>query len=152
MIFDDHEIMDDWDTTREWRDDVKGSKCGRQIIANGPAAYWAFQGWGNDPTLFGKERMFTADVSRYLRKRSEQASVDGSAGDGLPASLQEHFLNMRGWGTFACPFAPLTLFLDSRTRRSYDDLNRPARLVDLQGGWNSLRKQPCTLALEKRIL
>ena len=133
MIFDDHEITDDWNITREWRDNVKGSKCGRQIIANGLAAYWAFQGWGNDPALFGKERMFTADVSRYLRKRNEQASVDGSAGDGLLASFQEHFLNMRGWGTFACPFAPLTLFLDSRTQRSYDDLNGPARLVDLQG-------------------
>lgn len=134
MIFDDHEITDDWNITREWCDNVESSKCGRQIIANGLAAYWAFQGWGNDPALLGRERMFTEDISQYLRKKSEQtlASEDADSND-LQMAFQNHLLNTRGWGTFACPSALITIFLDSRTQRSYDDFNGPARLVDQHG-------------------
>ncbi|MCB1887633.1 MAG: hypothetical protein KDH20_08495 [Rhodocyclaceae bacterium] len=47
MIFDDHEISDDWNLTRHWVDRVRGSRAGRQVVRNGLLAYAVFQDWGN---------------------------------------------------------------------------------------------------------
>ncbi|MDP1678660.1 MAG: hypothetical protein Q8L02_00795 [Candidatus Nitrotoga sp.] len=49
MMFDDHEITDDWNFDRDWHERVYGSILGRRIIGNGLSAYAIFQGWGNDP-------------------------------------------------------------------------------------------------------
>ena len=64
MICDDHEITDDWNITREWLEQVRTSACGRQIIANGLAAYWAFQAWGNNPHLFDQNFVDVVSGSR----------------------------------------------------------------------------------------
>jgi hypothetical protein len=47
MIFDDHEITDDWFLNRSWVNKVYASGLGKRVIANGLAAYAAFQDWGN---------------------------------------------------------------------------------------------------------
>lgn len=52
MIFDDHEITDDWNLTLPWVNDVYGSLDGTRIIQNGLSAYAVFQGWGNKPESF----------------------------------------------------------------------------------------------------
>ncbi|WP_432836098.1 alkaline phosphatase D family protein [Dactylosporangium sp. CA-092794] len=47
MIFDDHEIIDDWNTSQRWRDRMAGlSWWGRRIQA-GLASYWVYQHMGN---------------------------------------------------------------------------------------------------------
>jgi hypothetical protein len=50
----------------EWHEGVKASDCGKQIVANGFAAFWAFQGWGNDPNLYSDE--FIQNIVKYLEK------------------------------------------------------------------------------------
>ena len=55
MIFDDHDVTDDWNLTREWHDQVWRSPGGRRVVANALAAYWAFQGWGNTPESFDEQ-------------------------------------------------------------------------------------------------
>lgn len=52
MIFDDHEITDDWFLNRTWVDNVYTSRDGKRIIQNGLSAYAVFQGWGNKPEVF----------------------------------------------------------------------------------------------------
>ncbi len=55
MIFDDHEISDDWYLNREWCAkvlDKKKNPTGRRVILNGLLAYAVFQAWGNTPDLF----------------------------------------------------------------------------------------------------
>ena len=52
MIFDDHEITDDWNFARIWKDRVMSSPLGRTVLRNGLMAYTLFQGWGNDPKQF----------------------------------------------------------------------------------------------------
>lgn len=52
MIFDDHEITDDWYLSQTWRDRALGSPLGSAVIRNGMLAYALFQGWGNDPVKF----------------------------------------------------------------------------------------------------
>ncbi|GGA85544.1 hypothetical protein [Ornithinibacillus halotolerans] len=44
MIFDDHDITDDWNISQEWIDGVNRSNLGKHIISNGLAAYFLFQG------------------------------------------------------------------------------------------------------------
>jgi hypothetical protein len=52
MIFDDHEITDDWNMTKPWCDGVYSNKLGNRIIHNGLLAYTLFQAWGNTPEQF----------------------------------------------------------------------------------------------------
>ncbi len=46
MIFDDHEISNDWNTTPTWRANMlrKGME---HVLVDGLLAYWVYQGWGN---------------------------------------------------------------------------------------------------------
>ena len=34
MIFDDHDITDDRNITKEWYENVRNSDCGKQIVSN----------------------------------------------------------------------------------------------------------------------
>lgn len=52
MIFDDHEITDDWHMTREWVHRAYSMPMGRRVLQNGMAAYAVFQAWGNTPSRF----------------------------------------------------------------------------------------------------
>lgn len=52
MMMDDHEITDDWNLNRLWRNRVYSKPLGRAIVRNGMMAYGVFQGWGNDPRRF----------------------------------------------------------------------------------------------------
>jgi hypothetical protein len=52
MMFDDHEVTDDWNLFHEWVHKVHNSRLGVTIVRNGLLAYGLFQGWGNDPLYF----------------------------------------------------------------------------------------------------
>lgn len=52
MMFDDHEVTDDWNLSLMWRDRVFTSPLGRTILRNGILAYALCQGWGNDPLAY----------------------------------------------------------------------------------------------------
>jgi hypothetical protein len=52
MVFDDHDVTDDWNLGRAWRDRVFTSHMGRHILTNALVAYVAFQDWGNDPRRY----------------------------------------------------------------------------------------------------
>lgn len=52
MIFDDHEVTDDWNMTRDFCKDVYGSPLGLRIVQNALAAYTLCQHWGNVPEDF----------------------------------------------------------------------------------------------------
>jgi hypothetical protein len=55
MIFDDHEIADDWNLNGRWAARVYNREWGRFIVRNGLLAYALMQGWGNEPTHFTKD-------------------------------------------------------------------------------------------------
>jgi hypothetical protein len=54
MMFDDHEITDDWYITERWVREVTGAPLGRRLLSNGLAAYAVFQAWGNTPERFAE--------------------------------------------------------------------------------------------------
>ncbi|GAB3157989.1 alkaline phosphatase D family protein [Micromonospora sonneratiae] len=47
MIFDDHEIIDDWNTSAAWRADAREHPWWRERITAGLASYWVYQHLGN---------------------------------------------------------------------------------------------------------
>lgn len=50
MIFDDHEVTDDWYLNGELWLRFRGSMVGRRVLRNALMAYAMFQDWGNRPT------------------------------------------------------------------------------------------------------
>lgn len=123
MICDDHEITDDWNLTREWHDNVGDSECGKQIVTNGLAAYWAFQAWGNDPSLFDDH--FKNRIVEYFGKRGNLSETDVQA-------FEDFLWNFHGW-TFSAPTDPLTVVVDCRTQRQYDTFKGAPQLVGEDG-------------------
>ena len=102
MIFDDHEITDDWYLNTEWTKNVLGTQSGRRIVANGLAGYWAFQGWGNNPDDFSKF-FFDAITSFLLNEEN-------------PSLYEDVLINFLNW-SYVAPTSPPTLVLNTRTRR-----------------------------------
>jgi hypothetical protein len=47
MIFDDHEIIDDWNTSAAWRAEMATQSWWRERISAGLASYWVYQHLGN---------------------------------------------------------------------------------------------------------
>ncbi|MEQ8957686.1 MAG: PhoD-like phosphatase [Coleofasciculus sp. C2-GNP5-27] len=78
MVFDDHDVSDDWYLNREWCNRVLGKPLGRQIVQNGLLAYALCQAWGNTPEQFTSgqpgEKFLQA-----LQQWSESAGTDASA-------------------------------------------------------------------------
>ncbi len=47
MIFDDHDIRDDWNTSRAWKDAMEQTDWWHDRIVGGLASYWVYQHLGN---------------------------------------------------------------------------------------------------------
>jgi len=47
MIFDDHDIRDDWNTSLEWKQEMESTSWWHQRIVSGLASYWVYQHLGN---------------------------------------------------------------------------------------------------------
>ncbi len=123
MIFDDHDVTDDWNITREWQENVRTSKCGGQIIANALMAFWVFQGWGNDASLYDAD--FIDRITEYLNKKGDAELYE-------KRSFVDFICNFHRW-TFSAPTTPLTVFADTRTQRQYDSFNGPPQLINADG-------------------
>ncbi len=128
MIFDDHDITDDWNLTAAWEQTAYEHPFSRRIIGNALLGYLVCQGWGNDPDrLAGPLDELTALL--------ESAAPQGW----LPAETQDacirHLLRFEGW-EFQVPGPPKLVVLDTRTRRWRSERNprRPSGLMD----WEAL--------------
>lgn len=125
MIFDDHEVTDDWNLHRAWYREVSESAAGRRVVANALAAYWAFQGWGNYPE--GHSSRLIDAISDHLCSKV----ASGSAAE----RFERRLWGKQGWG-YVVPTDPPVIVLDTRTQREFDSNRGPARLMDRYGlGW-----------------
>jgi len=134
MMFDDHEVTDDWYRTPSWRRAVVGGGEGegnpttRRVVANGLAAYWAFQGWGNDPS--GTSEL-ASPVSAHLHRDTSASSPTGSS-KSRAKQYERALIGFKnsdaGW-SFIAPTRPVTLLVDCRTMRGEREWTPPNRSI-----------------------
>lgn len=134
MVFDDHDITDDWNISYRWKENVQRSPLGKLIVANGILSYWIFQGWGNDPDKF--DRTFIQTVERYVSKFDVK--------DPSYIKWIEKMWNFSDWEFFA-PTSPRAIFLDTRTKRRYEKnggRKREEKLPRLinKDGWKNVKR------------
>lgn len=128
MIFDDHDITDDWNLSAQWEETAYGHPFSRRIIGNALLAYLLCQAWGNNPDVF------TEPLEKCQR-------LFGGVGDDrhldslLQDELIQDLLRFQNWH-FQMPTTPALLVLDTRTRRwrSESNLHKPSGLLD----WEAL--------------
>jgi hypothetical protein len=142
MIFDDHEVTDDWFLNHGWCKRVLEKRLGRRVITNALTAYAICQAWGNTPERFlqGQPGRKLLEAVAHLKERSDEEApwaalrsvlriptwdgVHDLMGLGLPdpsIHLTWHFIIygpiVEVDGVRAPRFA--VLFLDTRTMRDF---------------------------------
>jgi hypothetical protein len=125
MVFDDHDVTDDWNIGRAWRDQVHTAPLGRRIITSGLLAYALFQDWGNEPRRYrdGAYRDLLVQTSLLFPVGTDPVPALGpverlAALFGLNQPEPEPAPEIRWHHTIDGPRHRVVL-LDTRTRRHY---------------------------------
>ena len=130
MIFDDHDITDDWNLSREWEEVAYGHPFSKRVIGNALVGYLLNQAWGNSPDTFDDE------VLDQL-----QAGLDAPGGTAHD-DLIDRLLRFDHWH-YSWPTTPPLVVVDSRTHRwrSESAARKPSGLMD----WEALTDLQQTL-------
>jgi hypothetical protein len=121
MIFDDHEITDDWNFSKRWINRVYSSPLGTAVVRNGLLAYGIFQGWGNDPKAFsgGNNEEFLKQAVDHLKGPATVPSAPTVKLDELLGLSAQQADKQVTWHYQVEGARHLTVVLDTRTRRTY---------------------------------
>jgi hypothetical protein len=102
MIFDDHDIRDDWNTSELWRSDIKQASWWSERIIGGLSSYWVYQHLGNlspallaENALYQKVRAAGTDVEPMLRDFAAAADAEADGEKGTRWSYRRDFGNVR---------------------------------------------------------
>ncbi|MEU4994997.1 alkaline phosphatase D family protein [Streptomyces sp. NPDC021622] len=129
MIFDDHDVIDDWNTSAAWLAEMRATPWWRERVLSGLMSYWVHQHLGNLPP---------AELERSELYAAVRATPDGTdtlrafaaASDADPASTRWSY--RRDFGRVRL------LMVDTRAARVLDEQNR-AMLDPDEARW--LREQ-----------
>lgn len=137
MIFDDHDITDDWNLSRAWEESAYGHPLSKRIIGNALIAYFLCQGWGNVPWQFPPE--LVKAVQALFRTRRKP----------LHTLLVDQLLKREGWH-YSIPTQPKLVVLDTRTQRwrAESRASDPSGLMD----WEMLSDLQQELINEKAVI
>ena len=130
MIFDDHDITDDWNLTRGWEEAAYNHPFSKRIIGNALLAYFLCQGWGNAPKNFNT-----------LLNKTKNTYTDNGLDSVQHNELIDELYQFDGWH-YQLNTTPKIVVLNTRTNRwrSESNANKPSGLMD----WESL----CALQVE----
>ena len=136
MIFDDHDVTDDWNLTRGWEQAAYENPYSRRIIGNAMIGYWLFQGIGNQPQVFNT-------LFEFANTHFSCAGIQEQ--DALISQL----LDFSHWH-YVLPTEPKCVVLDTRTHRwrSEKGDNYPSGLMD----WESLTQLQHELYEQERAI
>lgn len=137
MIFDDHDVTDDWNLSAAWEMSAYGHPFSRQIIGNALIGYLLCQGSGNAP---GKIRKHLGEqVERWLQTHDEADHHN----------LINELIAFERWD-YLIPVDPGVLVLDTRTRRwrAERNLASPSGLMD----WEALTELQQQLLDRKAVI
>ncbi|MBT1443956.1 alkaline phosphatase family protein [Shewanella sp. JM162201] len=138
MIFDDHDITDDWNLTARWEEAAYGHGFSKRIIGNALLTYCLFQGAGNAPEKFSALLTQSADLLQAPR-------LDAAALD----ALIDQLLRFEDWH-YHLDTSPRLVVLDTRTRRwrSESNLAKPSGLMD----WEALMELQQLLIGQDKVI
>lgn len=137
MIFDDHDVTDDWNLTIGWEKVVNDNKLSKRVIGNGLISYWLCQGWGNKPDNFDDQFL---ELAKDYFATHTLASQD---------TFISHLNKFEKWH-YTIPTSPKVVVLDTRTRRwrSESKMNKPSGLMD----WEALIEFQQELLNESKVI
>ncbi|MAA73592.1 MAG: hypothetical protein CMN28_02660 [Salinisphaeraceae bacterium] len=123
MIFDDHDVTDDWNLTQRWAAAAYGHPFSRRILGNATLAYLLCQGWGNQPESF--DDALLPAIRAFLDQPSEERQ----------SALIDELVHFHDWD-FTVETEPAVVFMNTRTRRWHRERlpSRPSGLMD----WEAL--------------
>ena len=119
MIFDDHDVRDDWNTSRSWRADMKATDWWQERVVGALSSYWVYQHLGNlspdrlaaDP-LYQQVRNQDRDAEPLLREYATMADREADGAKGARWSYRRDFGPVR------------LIMIDSRCGRILDEGER----------------------------
>ncbi|MBQ0890074.1 alkaline phosphatase family protein [Streptomyces sp. RM72] len=129
MIFDDHDVIDDWNTSAAWLADMRATDWWQERLLSGLMSYWVYQQLGNlSPDELAADPLYAAvreapDGTDALREFAVRADAD-------PASVRWSY--RRDFGRIRL------LMVDSRAARVLDE-DRRTMLDPGEAAW--LREQ-----------
>ena len=122
MIFDDHDVTDDWNLTRGWEQEVYGNPLSKRMIGNALIGYLLCQGWGNAPKK-------VAPLIAKVQESMEESGLNSHD------EIIDELLDFDQWH-YRLDTTPPIEVLDTRTQRwrSESNMNKPSGLMD----WEAL--------------
>lgn len=138
MVFDDHEIINDWNNSPRWRAEAL-RRGHEQTLVDGLVAYWVYQGWGN--LVQRKEGQHPlADIMQHAERSGE---------DALQALREAIKPNVHGKASlswhYQIPTTPPIFVTDARSERTTVFTESPQEVlaptcIMSQGQMNELRQ------------
>jgi phosphodiesterase/alkaline phosphatase D-like protein len=102
MIFDDHDVHDDWNTSGIWRERMQRTSWWQERITGGLAAYWVYQHLGNlSPAALAEDDLYRkvcdadGDVGPMLHEFAAQADAEADGEKGYRWSYRRDIGGVR---------------------------------------------------------
>ena len=124
MVFDDHDVHDDWNTSAAWREEFRAKPWWPSRITGAYTSYWVYQHLGNlSPAELGRDNLWRRvlkddDAAAVLRELALNADAQR---DSVRWSVRRDFGRVR------------VVVIDSRSRRMVGD-DRHRLMID-QAEW-----------------
>ncbi|UXY27304.1 alkaline phosphatase D family protein [Streptomyces sp. HUAS TT20] len=129
MIFDDHDVIDDWNTSASWLADMRATAWWQERLLSGLMSYWVYQHLGNlPPGELAADPLYAA--VREAPDGTDVLRAFAAAADADPASVRWSY--RRDFGRVRL------LMVDTRAARVLDEDSR-AMLDPGEAAW--LREQ-----------
>jgi phosphodiesterase/alkaline phosphatase D-like protein len=104
MIFDDHDVRDDWNTSQTWRDEISATDWWQNRERGALATYWIYQHLGNlAPQDLTEDEIYDkvvavgrdGDAADLLREFADRATQEVNGRKGTRWSYRRDFGNVR---------------------------------------------------------
>ncbi|MFI8928053.1 alkaline phosphatase D family protein [Streptomyces sp. NPDC053474] len=129
MVFDDHDVIDDWNTSASWLADMRATPWWGERVRSGLMSYWVYQHLGNlPPAELDRDELYAA--VRAAPDGTEELRAFAARADANPAAVRWSY--RRDFGGVRL------LMVDTRAARVLDE-DRRAMLDADEARW--LREQ-----------
>lgn len=137
MMFDDHDVTDDWNLTAGWEQAIHQHPVSRRMVNNGLISYWLMQGFGNDAGI-----KTSALLNDFQASLTENNSWQFKAFD-------KTILDFNHWH-YELNTIPKVVVLDTRTHRWRNErnFNEPSGLLD----WERLTELEESLLTHEQVI